>query len=170
VNLLNPIGRIPWRNQAQVAARLNSAAVFAEQPKHPHVLRFRGFDGAKDVCRIAARRNGNQQISVVSEGADGASEYLVKSVIVSDTGQVRRLAERNHRQGIPVFAKPSGAFLCEVERVTHASAVAAGEHTSATFKHVSEEFGGFAHDFNVHGALDKLIQDVLGFLKRVLDS
>ena len=83
-------GRIVGRHyQRQIADGLDTAAIFAEQANSAVPFFMGQFQRLQDIRGIAAGRNSYYQIARHSQRFNLTTEDIVKTLIVTDSGQNR---------------------------------------------------------------------------------
>src|SRR5690625_5112558 len=102
----------------------DQAAPLACQGDDRHFAVVRGFNGVHDVVRIAAGRDGDQNVAGLAQRFDLAPEDSFVSVVIADGGQNGGICvQGDARQGQTLAFKAADQFSDEVLGVGRRAAV-----------------------------------------------
>jgi hypothetical protein len=133
VRLLNSRSRIARDDKIDIGDAGAGAAVASEKRDCFQFSLVRFFERASDILRLAAGRDRDQDIVVLSESPDLSRENFIESVIVS-CGSDETSALRQVESGIrpSIFCESARELGAKVGGVRRAAAVATGKNFVAT--------------------------------------
>ena len=105
-----------------------------------------GFEGARQVGRVAAGGEDDQDVAGFAQGLDLPGKDEFKPEIVADAGQGGRVGDEAHGGPGPAVAVVAAhQFFGQVEGVGRAAAIAAGQDLVSLLKTLAKHPAGLAH-------------------------
>src|SRR5579884_1547580 len=123
MKFLDPVGRLSWNDNRNIAQRCYCTAAFAQQSDDLHPFSLCGLRGQYQIFAIARGCDRKEDIVFLAESIDHPLEHVFESVIVRRAGEVRRIAECQRRHWFSVLTVPAGPLFGEVHSIAMAPAV-----------------------------------------------
>jgi len=144
LHLLNTGCLASRNNQLDVGGTLGKSPPLAKKRYRLHPMPARLFQSGKNIPRLAAGGDHDQDIARLPESRHLSREDLGELIVVTDRREESGIDGEGHRRiGTPVFLKAAGELSGQMSAVAGAAAVAAEHQLVTRQKRIAGKGGGF---------------------------